>query len=194
MSFNINKLTELLHKHTLPYLKLIWDIVTPFPRSSLLLNLKSFLCMNIYLFSFGTIDVKVSVISKKTIPNRGGSFSFSFADEKPLSEEQQSQLRSKYLLEDDDEEKKPIKRNMLRSQSLITSKNLPEKSFRKSFENNEKNTLTSKTFILKNGQKAQEATGQIIESRRCRVSDNLPPKVPMLPAAKKETNCSKGIY
>jgi len=150
--------------------------------------------MNIYLFSFGTIDVKVSVISKKTIPTRGGSFSFSFADEKPLSEEQQSQLRSKYLLEDDDEEKEPIKRNMLRSQSLITSTNLPERSSRKSFENNEKNTLTSKTFILKNRQKAQEPTGQIMESRRCRVSDNLPPKVPMLPEAKKETNCSKGIY
>ena len=90
--------------------------------------------MNIYLFSFGTIDVKVSVISKKTIPTRGGSFSFSFADEKPLSEEQQSQLRSKYLLEDDDEEKKPIKRNRFAKESKSDNfKEFTRKKFSKNF-------------------------------------------------------------
>ena len=150
------------------------------------------------MFSFGTIDVKVSVTSKNKKPTTGGSFSFSFADEKSLSEEQQSQLRSKYLFEDDDEEKKPIKRNMLRSQSLINSKNSPERSNQNIFDNNEKNTITTKRYILRNGQKAQEPSEKTVrnvtESGRSIVSDSLPPKIPMSSAVKKETNISKGIY
>ena len=172
--------------------------VMNFPRSSLFLNSESFLCMNIYLFSFGTIDVKVSVTSKNKKPTTGGSFSFSFADEKPLSEEQQTQLRSKYLFEDDDEVKKPPKRNMLRSQSLITSKNSPEGNNQNIFNNNEMTTLTAAKYILKNEQKAQEPRQKmvrhVIESGRSRVSDNLPPKIPVPPVVKKTTNFSKGIY
>ena len=154
--------------------------------------------MKIYLFSFGTIDVKVSVTSNNKKPTTGGSFSFSFADEKPLSEEQQSQLRSKYLFEDDDEEEKPIKRNMLRSQSLIASKNSPERSNQNIFDSNEKNTITTKRYILSNGQKAQEPSEKMVcnvtKSGRSIVSNSLPPKIPMSSSVKKETNISKGIY
>ena len=83
--------------------------------------------MKSYIFNFHLLDVKVSCTSKK-MSSPAGSFSLGFADEKPLSQEHQSQLRSKYLFDDNEEDTKTPKRNMMRSQSLITSRNPPEKT------------------------------------------------------------------
>merc|ERR1712223_1595470 len=95
--------------------------------------------MKSYLFHFRLIDVKVFCSSKK-MPQLGGSVSFGFADEKPLSQEHQSQLRSKYLFDDNEEDTKTPKRNMMRSQSLISSRKPPEKTNHMLLNKNERHT------------------------------------------------------
>ena len=136
--------------------------------------------------------------SSKTISSLGGSFSFSCADESPLSQEQQLKLRSKYLFDDEEEEKKPPKRNMIRSQSLITSRNHPEKTSHAFFDKSEMNFTKPSSNILKSAEKVEPKKEVIarrdIGSGRSKVSNNLPPKCPLSLVSKKETNFSIGIF
>ena len=154
--------------------------------------------MRVYWYSFNLIDVKVSCAAKNKPASTGSSFSYSFADEKPLSQEQQSQLRSKYLFDDDEEEKRLPKRNMFRSQSLIASRGKAERSNQNIVTNNEKNAIITRKYIPKTDQNSQQAREIIMKSGmevgEIKVSCSLPPKCPISHVTKKEANFSKGTF
>ena len=114
-------------------------------------------------FNFNLVAVKVSCASKKT-QQIGSSFSYSCGDAEPLSPEIQQKLRSKYLFDDDDEKEKVCKRNMIRSQSLNTSRKVPEKTVPS--HQHESSALTSrKQFLNKLEKKPQERQGMVIDKR-----------------------------
>ena len=153
--------------------------------------------MKSYMFHFHIIDVKVSCSTKK-MPPPAGSFSFGFADEKPLSQEHQSQLRSKYLFDDNEEDTKAPKRNMMRSQSLTSSRTQPEKTNHMLLKKNECNSNSTRRYNLKihpNSEKQNIVNlKNELESGNVKVSNCLPPKCPISPVNKKEISFSMGTY
>ena len=153
--------------------------------------------MKIYISYFRLIDVKVSCSSMK-MPSPNSSFSFGFADEKPLSQEHQSQLRSKYLFDDNEEDTKTPKRNMMRSQSLSSSRNPPEKTNNTFLNKNQRNSNSTRKYNLKIPSNSEKQNNVYlkneIESGNVKVSNCLPPKCPISPVNKKEISFSMGTY
>ena len=92
------------------------------------------------LIRFDSLAVKENCVTNQT---RQFGVALACADDKPLTTEQQQKLRSKYLFDDDNKEENARKRNMTRTQSLNCTRKTPEKTYRGSIQQNERQFVSS---------------------------------------------------